>query len=472
MTQNEVQISERYPDKDISLSDVKQLMKNVGCHSLIVKELAWNHDSKRQIYLIGSTSIFNTFPCKIENNPPMPHWMQKSQKKKMSQGQNRFYGHLDYEWITINGDTETAKHAKIIFYPQYPEARLSGFLRGIKSIPSKYLREKSGEVYTNRILFLGISNTGHTIAFLTVGHGNLREELKQTEGYDTDAGLNSIPLFNENESPETRLLDQLTRIHSMGWIEGKRLSADGLKPCYTPNAVGYTLEAELGILPNGDNAPDFMGWEVKAHTVTDWNTTGNKVVTLFTPEPDCGVYQEEGIRTFIERWGYPDRNGKPDRHNFGGIYRLNTTNDLTGLTLRIEGFNAETQKLDANGHLGLYSPEGYLASGWTFKKLIDCWRRKHAATAYVPAQRNKEDKVHCFHYGNEVMLCEGADFVRVLNAVTSGALYLDPALKAENWSSDKPRFKKRNQFRIKMKDVPSLYNQSKVQTLQEAISTA
>ena len=55
-----------------------------------------------------------------------------------------------------------------------------------------------------------------------------------------------------------------------------------------------TLEAELGITPNGYAEPDFMGWEVKQYGVTDFIAIRPRSpVTLMTPEPTGGIYRTE-----------------------------------------------------------------------------------------------------------------------------------------------------------------------------------
>lgn len=72
------------------------------------------------------------------------------------------------------------------------------------------------------------------------------------------------------------------------------------------------LEAELGIAPNGYAEPDFMGWEVKQYSVRDFvHFRPKSPVTLMTPEPTGGIYQNEGVAEFLKRLGYPDRAGKP-----------------------------------------------------------------------------------------------------------------------------------------------------------------
>ena len=93
------------------------------------------------------------------------------------------------------------------------------------------------------------------------------------------------------------------------------------EPYSARNGGGYTLEAELGILPNGYAEPDFMGWEVKQYGVRDFERyTAKSPVTLMTPEPTGGVYRDGGLEVFLRRFGYPDKAGNAGRINFGGVY--------------------------------------------------------------------------------------------------------------------------------------------------------
>jgi len=41
--------------------------------------------------------------------------------------------------------------------------------------------------------------------------------------------------------------------------------------CEAFQCGGYTLEAELGIIPNGKAEPDYLGYEVKQYSVTNLN---------------------------------------------------------------------------------------------------------------------------------------------------------------------------------------------------------
>ena len=438
-------------------------MREAGCTRLYVKELAANDDSKRQIYLTTDLSAFNMFPNRMEDDPPMPEGMAATQKPRSRERANRIFGHLAMSWIGLDGARFEASLAKLIYYPQYPEVRLSGFLKGADNVPSIYLKEKAGELFVNRLLFLGTTGADEVVAFLAVGHDSLRDDVRRAHGHDSEAVLNEIALFAPRESPRQVLVQRLATINRKGWIAGRRLSAGGAVPYQAPNAVGYTLEAELGVTPNGDNVPDFMGWEVKAHTVAAFESTAAKVVTLFTPEPDLGVYSDESVTEFLRRWGYADLQGRPDRRNFGGIHRVGQVHERTGLCLRIRGYDRDpTGRVDPEGDLALVAADGEIAAGWSFRKLLDRWQRKHNATVYVPAISRTVEGTRQFCFGASVMLCEQTRFQFVLDAMYDGLLYLDPAVKAEGWSTTAPVIKRRNQFRMKMESVGSLYLHTEV----------
>lgn len=67
-----------------------------------------------------------------------------------------------------------------------------------------------------------------------------------------------------------------------------------------------------------------------------------------------------------------------------------------------------------------------------------------------------------FRYGSKVLIGEDTDFLLVLSALADGVLYLDPAVKAEEFGSSAPMTKRRNQFRLKRSDLPRLYKSSEV----------
>jgi hypothetical protein len=56
-----------------------------------------------------------------------------------------------------------------------------------------------------------------------------------------------------------------------------------------------------------------------------------------------------------------------------------------------------------------------------------------------------------------VRLAQKTDSLRLLRAFAAGAVYYDPGIKLENASSEKPKNKKRSQFRVASKNINVLY---------------
>src|SRR3546814_3570082 len=129
---------------------------------------------------------------------------------------------------------------------------------------------------------------------------------------DWSSDVCSSDLLTHAEGPRAQLISELHRIWQLQWIASQKLAPDGTKAPYAArNGGGYTLEAELGITPNGYAEPDFMGWEIKQYGVRDFVSFRPKSpVTLMTPEPTGGVYRTEGVAAFMKRFGYPDQNGR------------------------------------------------------------------------------------------------------------------------------------------------------------------
>ena len=143
--------------------------------------------------------------------------------------------------------------------------------------------------------------------------------------------------------------------------------------------------------------------------------------------------------------------------------------ELTHLLLTMAGYsilNPET--FDSEGFLALVDKDLRRAAGWSFLKLLEIWNNKHERAVYVHAKRRQTPSLQ-FHFYPEVLICEGADFTKVLKSLADGVMYLDPACKAEGWGSDRIKTKRRNQFRIPMKSISSLYQKSKLVSVGDSI---
>lgn len=149
--------------------------------------------------------------------------------------------------------------------------------------------------------------------------------------------------------------------------------------------------------------------------------------------------------------------GREDRLNFGGIHRVGHRADRTGLRLELNGYDVRSGKLtDAHGSLALVDTTDSVAASWSFEGLLAHWIRKHAKAAYVPAEKESGVETR-YRYGQRVTFAEGTNYSKLLAALASGVVYLDPGIKLEN-ASTVPRVKRRNQFRVKFADLGYLYH--------------
>ncbi|MGH6708313.1 MAG: MvaI/BcnI family restriction endonuclease [Bradyrhizobium sp.] len=434
---------------DIALETLQGMMLASGVTKLLVKELAPNDNSKNQPYVSkGNLDAVNILPAG-DFEPDPEHDTLKAA--------------LDFHWLQPDGTTSNAPQTKLIFYPQYPEVRLSGFLMGAKNAPN-YLMNTRLE---GRLLFLGIATDRRILAWAT-GPDSLLAHAYAALGHLERLGVFAVvPLSREEYGVSTRdlLIRELNRIHLLDWINSKALTKDGsIIDCISSHCVGYTLEAELGVARNGISEPDFKGWEVKATTVKKLgNKPSAKAVTLMTPEPTGGLYRSLGVEGFIRRFGYPDKKGRPNRKNFGGTFFEGVRHAGTKLTLTLNGYDStKCEIVNTSGSLALLTDKDDIAAEWSFASLMSLWNRKHAQAVYVPAERRKSPQLQ-YRYGGAVRIAEGTDFVRFLQAITAGSVYYDPGIKLENESSSNPRIKRRSQFRIKSRELTSLY--SKIEKL-------
>lgn len=188
------------------------------------------------------------------------------------------------------------------------------------------------------------------------------------------------------------------------------------------------------------------------------------VITLMTPEPTGGIYKTHGAEEFLHTYGYPDRTGREDRINFGGIHKVGKRHSSTNLEMRIIGFDIESGKIrNSNGRISLIDNYGNEAASWNFSSMLLHWNRKHNQACYIPSltQITSERK---YKYGNKIILGTGTDFQFFLQQMANGNIYYDPGIKMENVSTC-PKIKKRSQFRIRSQYLGQLYKNNEIITL-------
>lgn len=433
----------------MNLQNLKQIFTDNGCKKIYVKKLSPNDNSKNQVYLGGSFEILNIFPIAEIKTEEAGDWNRE-----------RFKANINFSWIQEDGNIYPAPNSQLILYPKYPEVRFSGFLARCQNPPSELMTQRLAD----RLLFLSVSQNGEILGFVTAPDSEIAKEFNFLT-FDEEIGIFKVIDLPITLNNKQRLLEELYRINQLDWITAKRLDSFGnTLPCNASNCGGYTLEAELGITPNGYSEPDYLGWEVKQFGVSNFRRINSSIITLMTPEPTDGFYKTEGTDKFLLKYGYADKTGREDRINFGGIHKAGIRHSSTNLELQLIGFDLETGKIrNTNGRISLVDQEGIETASWSFSSMLLHWNRKHNQACYVPSLSEVAD-VRKYKYGNEIILGTGTDFILFLKQMAIGNIYYDPGIKMENVST-KPKIKKRSQFRIKSQYLGNLYKENETVTL-------
>lgn len=445
-----------------SVQFLARRMRELGATTLYAKQMPPQDNGRHGIYLGGSFKVLQIIPfgAVVPSGNPAKGLVM--------------HAPVHFSWIGgPNLVPSRANSAKLILYPQYPEVRLSGFVRGSQFAPSEWLSDGKKGGALGRMLYIGITDGGEVMAYLGEPDSPLNKSFMELRG---SPALSAADAPNQGvlddltvllgdigaPSSDEKLLSSLRSIHLKGWIQARRLYADGTtKPCFGTNCGGVTLESELGISSNGRSEPDYHGWEIKQHKATKKLRHASGPVTLFTPEPDGGEYVQGGVEEFLLRYGAAAISA--DKQYFKGRHYAGVRQPDTGMTLQVDGFNPDSGKItNVEGGLRLFSPQGSLAASWSFAKILGHWCRKHAKAAYVPAQRDPAPKgsrgiPSHYRYGSVVRLCRETDAAMFLAAVCRGVVFYDPGIRKDLLSGN---LKPRSQFRVNFKKLDCLYSKS------------
>ncbi|MEQ8207441.1 MAG: MvaI/BcnI family restriction endonuclease [Woeseia sp.] len=432
---------------------LKKMMKVHGVQRLLFKRLSPNDNSKNQPYFGPDLTSLGFIPTgEIKGTPTTSDKPKKSQVK--------FLAPLDFGWLDDEAKVASAPDAKLIFYPQYPEVRFSGFLRGCTAAPSELMDPHRRGREEGRILFVGIRPDQKIIGYLASADSDLARYLTGKCDFVSQGVFEEVPITYAAPPLDSRLelLQQLGRISAKGWIDSKRLQADGTSIGYNaPNGGGFTLEAEFGITPNGYSEPDFQGWEIKQYAVRNLSKPSGGRITLMTPEPNGGFYRDRGVEEFLLQFGYPDTRGR-DRLNFCGTHKVRARHQRTGLTLTMPGFDAESRELtDPSSGLCLVDDAGRAAATWSYASILEHWKRKHAQAVYVPSVRRRAPKLQ-YRFANKVDLGTGTGMTLLLGAMAEGTVFYDPGIIMKDASGTRRPIKRRSQFRVTATNLHTLYD--------------
>lgn len=424
-----------------TLADLVRRFRELGVSRILCKPLAENDNTKQQIYLGSSFEVLQQ----------LPHGAIRTESKGT---RPNFKASLNFYWTDASGHTEQASGAQLILYPDYPEVRLSGFIRGCSLSPSSLMQpvprglRKHNNSRDGRLLFLGIT-ADRLIAYAASATSRLARDFSEAErsqNFEVHGVFVEMPVAVER-NPRDALFEKLRLILGGGWHESRLLDANWVAIPYSArNGGGYTLEALFGIRPNGNSDPDYMGWEIKGFS--------QPRITLMTPEPDQGFYGEHGVEAFLRRYGRRRADGVV---YFTGTHRANIPCVTTGQTIEVIGFDQEKKKItNVAGSIQLLDAKGHVSAAWSFARLMQHWSRKHAAAAYVPYKKHPSLPLR-YRYFNPVRLGEGTDFSKYLAAFNDGHVLYDPAPKLVT-EGGRTRVKARSQFRIRLNELRLLYD--------------
>tara|TARA_R110000868_G_scaffold70819_3_gene207977 strand:+ start:15116 stop:16474 length:1359 start_codon:yes stop_codon:yes gene_type:complete len=410
-----------------TIDQLQELFHGFGVDTVYVKHLSPKQDNdKNQIYLgSGLDGVTNLFPAEIRVRSAS----ESLNKRKSEAGKPKLEAKIGLAWIGGDGELSPAPDARIIDYFQYPEIRLSGFLKGCKSPPDA-LRRRNQAGYGKRILALGLAPTGQVLGYVLTERDD-----PLVSAFPDLPELASAPIFRvlavgapAGATPLGLLSIELARIIKAGWHQSVILkpSAVGPVPFSGAQGAGYTLEALLGVAANASKAPDKYGFEVKSY--------GGARISLMTPTPDGGYQGDHTFREFMERYGHAGVKDDGSRR-FTGIHRSGVVNKGTGMVLRVSGYDPTTGKFvdDTDGIAVqiVVVATGDVVASWSLERLANSWNKKHASAIYVPVSKREAGDGTSgqmeYSYGPAALVGQGTDVWKLLRAIYAGAVYYDPA---------------------------------------------
>lgn len=445
-----------------SISTLSQLLDRLraeGVRTAYVKYLAPRQDNeKNQILLAGALSgVTNLFPAQIVARSPSA----SEKKRKSNAGQPKLEARINFAWLDENGRRHPAPNTRIIDYFQYPEVRMSGFLKGCSAGPDALRREKM-QGYGPRILVMGVAHDGVVVGLVLTGRDDpLVTDFPELPRVSAGALLRVLVVDGEvGVEPAELLRREMTAIVRGGWHSSRINRGGVIHEFRGAQGGGYTLEALLGVAANGDKKPDRHGFEIKSYS-------GSRI-SLMTPTPDRGFQGTHSFREFMDRYGRAG-DGDPDTRRFVGLYRRGRPNERTGFDLRVAGYDPEADRFGEPEAVAveLFDPDSNeVVAGWSLEKLANCWNAKHANALYIAFEaQDGENGLKRYRYASSWAQGRGTDVFRLLRAINAGTVFYDPADTI--YGDGRPKV--RSQWRINSRDLPAamdvLYAESSIVTV-------
>ena len=427
--------------ENISLNQLRTRLLGLGVRgALRVKELGPNNNSKNQIYLAPDLADLSWIPIHSRSE------IIGSSRKPNASRSPLLHRGINFAWVGERS-VSAAPFAQLIYYPQYPEVRLSGLLRGSPSSPSSLLQIGARGQEPGRFLILAVDDRHCVLAVLVSRDSRIAAELRaERSGSDKSTLLWQVPLRNNGSAASSvdLLCNQLCRIQQLGWVPGERLKPDGNVVSYNSrNGGGYTLERHLGIRSNPSQEPDYLGIEIKQFS--------SDRVTIFDVSPDGGEFTNRAHLEFFSRHGRLNQN----RHRYDFTFRSKEHEVV------LDGYS--NGKITSSTGSVMLCKGSSLLMAWSFERLMEKWERKHALAAFIQSESDNDGNGNrIYRFSGPVELGVGARFNRFLLGVEQGQIRVDPGVhldfdsRRNSWGSPKTR----TPFRVRAKRLGDLYEES------------
>lgn len=134
------------------ISELRAFLEREGVRTAYIKKLSEKQDNEKNQIYFGSQlpGLINLFPARLS----FREGSTSTQKRRSKAGQPIIEAKLNFAWLSRSGERFKTPHTKIIDYFQYPEVRMSGFLRDCTNPPDA-LRRENQRAYGQRVLVLG-----------------------------------------------------------------------------------------------------------------------------------------------------------------------------------------------------------------------------------------------------------------------------------------------------------------------------
>lgn len=216
----------------LTIDQIRSRLLELGVREVVVKVgTAGQSNSKNGIWLGTDLTDVSMLPSGEVKAVP-------STSKKRRKTSDNFQAPVDMYWLAPpNLAPERAPQTKLIFYTQYPEVRLSGFLQGCPGAPSHLLDKKKRGGEDGRVILLAPSEKDVVYGLVLPPESQAATEILEQASKEA-AGIRIWALKEETLESKDALVARLKELYERGFVDPVKLNKEGLVPYRANNRAG------------------------------------------------------------------------------------------------------------------------------------------------------------------------------------------------------------------------------------------